>query len=69
MWNMKVLKPALITIAILVGMGLVASKLNAGDVQVLRGTKYRTPTGAVVEVVEVPEFGTCLLTSSHVVCK
>lgn len=44
-------------------------ELEASSTKMLKGIMYKTPSGDIVEVVEVPEFGKCLITSVMMYCK
>ena len=35
----------------------------------LRGDTYVTPSGATIEIVEVPGFGKCLISASNTICE
>ena len=46
-----------------------ADLVEASTTPRLEGTAYKTPSGSIVDLVQVPGIGKCLITSSHVVCK
>lgn len=35
----------------------------------LNGTAYKTPSGAIIDLVQVPGFGKCLITQSETICR
>jgi len=54
----------------LVVVGLINSQeIEASSTKILEGTMYKTPSGDIVEVVEVPDFGKCFITPVMVYCK
>lgn len=47
----------------------VPSNIEASSTKTLKGTIYKTPSGDIVEIVEVPGFGKCFITAVMMYCK
>lgn len=65
-------KGVLLIGAILIVVGLVTTAIKdvaAGSGKTLKTEVYKTEIGTLIEVVNVPGFGKCMLTSVDVICK
>jgi len=55
-------------VALVVGI-FQPAEVNAGSERGLRSDVYRTDGGNYIEIVKVPGFGTCMLTSNDTQCR
>ncbi len=58
-----------ISMAVMVVSLIIPRNIEASSTRILKGTIYKTPSGDIVEVVEVPNFGKCFITPGVVYCK
>lgn len=63
-----------IILGVLFAGAIFAAMLNSPDIEAtstktLKGIMYKTPSGDIVEVVEVPNFGKCFITAVMMYCK
>ncbi len=56
-------------ILVLIGIAIMVKKENTSSAIPIDGTKYITPGKEVMEVVDVPEVGRCVIYRAHIWCE